>query len=56
MKLLAFDCEFATCKSNNFIICEFGYVLFDEDLKEIARLVDEGYSYWTIAGMSSSKY
>jgi len=25
--------------------------LTNEDLKEIARLVDEGYSYWTIAGM-----
>ena len=25
--------------------------LKDEDLKEIARLVDEGYGYWTIAGM-----
>lgn len=34
MKLLAFDCEFATCKNNNYIICEFGYVLFDENFKE----------------------
>ena len=25
--------------------------LRNEDLKEIARLVDEGYGYWTIAGM-----
>ena len=25
--------------------------LRNEDLKEITRLVDEGYGYWTIAGM-----
>ena len=25
--------------------------LKDEDLKEIARLVDEGYGSWTIAGI-----
>ena len=30
MKILIFDIEHATCKDGRFIVCEFGYALFDE--------------------------
>lgn len=37
MKYLFFDCEFASCKDGKEKICEFGYVVVDENFKELYK-------------------
>ena len=37
MKYLFFDCEFATSKGGNEKICEFGFVMVDENFNIIMK-------------------
>ena len=37
MNYLFFDCEFASCKGGQEKICEFGYVMVDENFKVLYK-------------------